>query len=65
MLNIFARAMMTASRCEPLEENDDQIICGRIFCSRRTARSYPPKHHSLRKRGMMTKLATILCLQRG
>ena len=65
MLNIFARAMMTASRCELLKEKDDQVIRSHILCSKRSAQSDPRKHHGLRKRVMMTKLSKILFLHRG
>ncbi|SDX84998.1 hypothetical protein SAMN05444358_11313 [Ruegeria halocynthiae] len=62
MLNIYARAMMTASRCEPLEEKDDQVTRDRVFFSNRPASSDP---RCKRRYDMMAKLATILCLQCG
>ncbi|SNY90342.1 hypothetical protein SAMN04515647_0506 [Cohaesibacter sp. ES.047] len=65
MVYIFAGAMMTASRCEPLEEVDHQ---GTRSCGSGTNHSIRPvalDHCPLGKNGLAARIAMMLRSKRG
>lgn len=65
MVNILARALMIASRCEPLEEADQYETCRYGFDTNRSMRSVPLDRCRLGKSGFAAKTVKMLRSKRG